>query len=119
MIDKYGSANGFGWQLNQIIGAQVVSVPMSVPIDNTNRAFVTFLLSLCAVFVVLYVALNVMLSRLIVRPVTEMARMADAVSTGDFDMPEFNEKGRSEINHLGASFNRMRRSLEQAMRMID
>src|SRR3974390_289023 len=29
MIKKYGSANGFGWSLDQIISAQVVSVTMS------------------------------------------------------------------------------------------
>ncbi len=30
MIDKYGSTNGFGWKLNEIIGAQIVSVPMAL-----------------------------------------------------------------------------------------
>ena len=28
MVAKYGPANGFGWQLNEVIGAQIVSVPM-------------------------------------------------------------------------------------------
>ncbi len=32
MVDKYGPANGFGWQLNEVIGAQVVSVPMTLPL---------------------------------------------------------------------------------------
>ena len=29
MITKYGANNGFGWTLNEVIGAQVVSMPMS------------------------------------------------------------------------------------------
>ena len=43
---------------------------------------------------------------------------ADKISTGDFDVPEFKEKGGDEVAVLGSSFNRMRRSLEKAMQMI-
>jgi hypothetical protein len=39
MVKYYGPANGFGWKLNDIIGAQVVSVPMTLPIRNAQRAF--------------------------------------------------------------------------------
>jgi protein-histidine pros-kinase len=119
MLSLYGEANGFGWKLNEIVGAQVVSVPMSVPIHNANRAFVTFMTSLFAIFVLVFVALNVMLSWLIVRPIHQMAQVADAVSTGDFDKAEFAEKGKDEIAVLGASFNRMRRSLQKAMQLIE
>ena len=38
MIKKYGSANGFGWKLDEIIGAQVVSVPMKVPVEMADKA---------------------------------------------------------------------------------
>ena len=53
MIARYGNDNGFGWKLGEVVGAQVVSVPMAVPVANANRAFVTFLISICAVFVML------------------------------------------------------------------
>lgn len=119
MLALYGDSGGFGWKLNDIIGTQVVSIPMSVPIGNANRAFLTFMLSLLAVFVVLYVALNLMLTRVIIKPITSMSRVADDVSMGNFDIPEFDEARRNEIGRLATSFNRMRRSLEQAMRMID
>jgi len=119
MLSLYGEANGFGWKMNEIIGAQVVSVPTSVPIENANRAFLTFMACLAAVFVLLFIVLNVMLNWMIVRPVMSMASVADSVSTGDFANPEFSERGTREIAMLGAAFNRMRRSLEKAMRMID
>ncbi len=119
MVALYGVANGFGWKLNEIVGAQVVSVPMSVPVANANRAFLTFMLSLCGVFVLLYLVLNVLLSRIIVKPISDMARAADAISTGDFDIPEFAEGSKNEVGRLAVSFNRMRRSLEQAIKMIE
>jgi protein-histidine pros-kinase len=119
MIKHYGPANGFGWKLNDIIGAQVVSVPMTVPIQNAQRAFLAFIGSLATVFALLFVVLNVMLSRMIVQPISRMSHAADQVSTGNFDIAEFSEKGRDEIALLGRAFNRMRRSLQKALQMID
>jgi HAMP domain-containing protein len=119
MLKLYGEANGFGWKLNEIVGAQVVSVPMSLPIENANRAFRTFMMLLAAVFVAVFFVLNLMLSWMIVRPIHRMSRAADRVSTGDFEIEEFSERGRDEIAVLGASFNRMRRSLQKAMQMIE
>jgi HAMP domain-containing protein len=75
--------------------------------------------SLAAVFAAVFVVLNLMLSWLIIQPVSRMSAAADKVSTGDFDQPEFPENGRDEVAVLASSFNRMRRSLEKAMQMID
>lgn len=119
MIASYGSANGFGWKAGEIVGAQIVSVPMSVPIANANKVFTTLMLSFCGVFVTLYIVLNLMLSRLIIRPIRDMAVAAESVSTGNFDIEEFAENRTDEVGQLGRSFNRMRRSLKQAMRMIE
>ena len=118
MIKIYGEANGFGWKHNEIVGAQMVSVPMDVPLQKAERAFTTFMGSLAAVFVAVFIVLNIMLSWLIVRPIRKMSQSADKISTGEFGEPEFNEKGGDEVAVLGSSFNRMRRSLEKAMQMI-
>jgi len=119
MIKLYGPNNGFGWKLDEVIGAQVVSVPMSLPIQNANRAFYTFIASLAGVFAVLFVILNLMLSALIVRPITRMSDAAERISTGDTDIPELEESGRDEVADLARSFNRMRRSLEKAISLIE
>jgi hypothetical protein len=39
MIRLYGGDNGFGWKLDDIIGAQIVSVPVSVPVRMAENAF--------------------------------------------------------------------------------
>jgi protein-histidine pros-kinase len=119
MIKVYGPANGFGWKLNEVIGAQVVTVPMDVPHRNANKAFITFMASLAVVFLIIFAALNIMLSLLIVRPIRRLSEAADKISTGDFTEPEFSEKGKDEMAVLSSSFNRMRRSLEKAMQMIE
>ncbi len=118
MVALYGDKNGFNWSLNEIVGAQLVSVPMALPIENANRAFKANMGSLLMVFVVLFIALNVMLSQLIVKPITNMSQTADRMSVGHFDIPEFPTDGKDELAVLGASFNRMRRSLQVAMKIV-
>ncbi|MGZ5073226.1 MAG: c-type heme family protein [Usitatibacter sp.] len=118
MIKLYGENNGFGWKHQEIIGAQVVSVPMALPIKNANDAFMVFMGSLAAIFVVTFIVLNLMLSLMILRPITRMSAAADKISQGDFDVPEFG-KSRDEIGMLGTSFNRMRRSLQKALKLIE
>jgi protein-histidine pros-kinase len=119
MIKLYGTANGFGWKHNEIVGAQIVSVPMSVPIQKAKQAFYTFMGSLCGVFVLIFIVLNIMLGSVIVKPLAKMAQLADEISTGKMEIPEFEASGRDEIAVLARSFNRLRRSLEKAMKMIE
>ncbi len=119
MVKIYGPNNGFGWKEGEIIGAQIVSIPVSVPVQNANRAFMTFMGSLAAIFVVTFIVLNVMLSFMIIRPISQMSAAADKISTGDFDVPEFAGQGKDEISTLGTSFNRMRRSLQKALKLLD
>lgn len=118
MIKAYGPSNGFGWKLNETIGAQIVSVPMALPVAAANRAFYTFMASLAAVFAVLFVSLNLMLSMMIVRPIRAMAEAADRISVGDTDITDLKASGRDEVSVLARSINRMRRSLEKAIKLI-
>jgi protein-histidine pros-kinase len=119
MIDQYGSANGFGWKMNEVIGAQVVSVPMSVPIKRADETFRTFMLSLAGVFVVTFVLLNAMLHGMVIRRVTRLSAIADQVSLGNLDAGEFRTRSSDEIGVLTEALGRMKVSLVQAMKMLE
>lgn len=119
MTELYGTANGFGWKLNDIIGAQVVSVPMSVPIKRANETFRTFMLSLAGVFLVTFVLLNVMLHLMVIRRVMRLSAIADQVSLGNMDAGDFRTRSRDEIGVLTEALGRMKVSLVQAMKMLE
>ena len=119
MVARYGPANGFGWNLNEVIGAQIVSVPLGVPLQRADKVFKLFVPSLVGVFVGVGIVLNVMVWVLVVRPVTRLSALADRVSQGDLDAPEFKTGGRDEIATLSDSFSRMRASVVQAMKLLD
>ncbi|HEX9184430.1 MAG TPA: DUF3365 domain-containing protein [Burkholderiales bacterium] len=119
-VERYGPANGFGWKVNEIIGAQIVSVPTDVPIARANAAFKTFMVSLTVVFALIFVALNLMLWFMVIRPVTRLSRFADQVSQGEnLDAADYPVSSRDEIGVLTQSFNRMKKSLVQAMKMLE
>jgi HAMP domain-containing protein len=118
MIRRYGSDNGFGWQLNEIVGAQIVSVPMALPVRMANQAFQTLVISLAAVFLASLILLDLLLLFAVVRPLRRLSTMADQISVGQVDMPELPAGGSDEIAVLAGSFNRMRRSLDRAMKML-
>ncbi len=119
MIDLYGPEHGFGWTLNEVLGAQIVSVPMAVPLARAMRTFTTVMTGLTGVFAVMVVLLNVMLHFVIIRPVRQIAAAATAVSLGQMDAPEYVVRGKDEISALAEAFNRMRRSLANALKMLD
>ncbi len=118
MVRMYGPDHGFGWQLGERVGAQIVSVPMSVPEAMADRAFRDLMLWLAAISLGTLVLLNLALVITVVRPVTRMSAAADAISRGDLDVPELPVRGSDEIATLAASFNRMHRSLSKAMALL-
>ena len=119
MVAKYGPANGFGWNLNEVIGAQIVSVPLGVPLQRADQTFKVFISSLIGVFIAVGIVPNLMVWMLVVRPVTQLSALADRVSQGELDAPEFEARGRDEIATLSDSFSRMRASVVQAMKLLD
>ncbi|MGO9230700.1 MAG: DUF3365 domain-containing protein [Bryobacteraceae bacterium] len=118
MLRRYGSNNGFGWQPNEIVGAQIVSVPMALPTRMANQEFLTLVSCLAAVFLASLVLLDLLLLFTVVRPLRRLSATADQISVGQVDMPELPASGRDEIAILAGSFNRMRRSLDPAMKML-
>jgi len=119
LIAKYGSNNGFGWQNHEIVGAHVVSVPFATASANAERAFRAFMISLAAVFSAVFLVVNALLYFLVVRPVRQIARVADRLSLGDSTAEDFPLRGAKEIVSVTRSFNRMRTSLEKALKMLE
>lgn len=119
MVDRYGPANGFGWTLNEVVGAQIISVPTKVPLERADKAFTVFMGSIAAVFVAIGVVLNLMLWAMVIRPIGQLSHFADRVSLGELDIDEFKRNSKDEIGVLARSIGRMRTSMVQAMKMLD
>lgn len=119
MLAIYGESNGFGWKLNEIIGAQIVTLPMSVPVKKANTAFYTFAGVLFGVFVLIFLALHIMLGHFVIRPLERIAAAANEISRGNLDVGELSEAGHDEVGRLAVVFNRMMRSLKKALQLLE
>ena len=118
LVEKYGPANGFGWNLNDIVGVQLVSVPTTVAQARAQRAFDTFMLSLAGVLITIAVVLNLLLWWMFIRPVTRISALADRVSLGDLEATDLNVRSGDEIQTLAESLARMRKSMVQALQLL-
>jgi len=119
MIALYGAKNGFGWKLNEVVAAQVVSIPLGVPLQRAYANLLLFMAMLGGTFLIILLVVDRLLRSLVVKPVVDISKMASDVSMGQFDAPEYNRSTQDEIGSLASSFNRMRRSLQNAMRMLE
>ena len=117
-IATYGSDRGFGWQLNEIVGAQIISVPASEVVKQAQNLS-WLVIGKVLIFLVLgIVLLNIFLKFTITDPINKMSSLSKNLSTGDFSV-EFDHKSNDEIGILAKSLNRLKVSLKMAMEMIE
>jgi HAMP domain-containing protein len=119
MLAVYGSANGFGWKENEIVGAQIISVPMSVPVKIADQAFHRLLIYLIVTLGITIATLDAGLYWFVIRPLKLVSDTADRVSKGERNVSPLLVIGNDEIATVTASFNRMQVSLAKALAMLE
>lgn len=118
MIAVYGSNSGFGWKPGSIVAAQIVTVPMSVPLQKANQAYHVLLAYLIVTLGVTMIVLDVAVYFIVIRPLKLVSDTADRVSKGEMHAPPLPVKGNDEIAAVTKSFNRMQLSLVKAFKML-
>jgi len=119
MVKRYGSQNGFGWQPNEIVAAQIISIPMTVPIKIANAGLRNLLITLGTIFFATIALIDIGMYLIVIRPLRKVSQSADRISTGEIDLPPLPVKGKDEIAEVTTSFNRMHTSLKKAMEMLN
>jgi len=120
MVERYGTVNGYGWKLNEIVAAQMMSVPADRVITQARQSFFLILAMISAIFVAIIFLLNLFLHRTVNRPLKRITQMAEQVSKGNMAI-DFEQLANhnDEIGNLGKAFQRMKLSLEMAMKRLN
>lgn len=118
LLATYGSENGFGWNLNEIVGAKIVSVPASRVFNEARRLQLLVIGSISVFFLLAIFLINLFLKFSVTKPLRKMAQWSKQVSTGT-TTEEYEHPVNDEIGILAASLNRMKVSLEMAMNMLN
>ena len=111
MLAQYGTANGFGWQLHEVVGAQIVSVPTSVSSRVAESAIHALVTALVSFALISLIVLNVLLTVFVIRPINRIAAAAHAAADGQSDLAELPTTGGDEIATLAGAFDRLRRRI--------
>lgn len=116
-IATYGKENGFGWEMNQILGTQIVYVPAKQLFESAHQAFVLFIGIFVAVFAIVILLINYLLQRNMIQPIKPLAQLAEKLSNDSLDANEASEfeqrklgaiaKRNDELGQLGRVFQRM------------
>ena len=118
LIASYGSDNGFGWQLNEIVGAQVISVPSSAVFKAAQKLRYLVMGNVVVFLLLASLLLNLFLKFTITNPLKKMSHSSKQLSMGDMNIT-FEQKSNDEIGILAASLNRLKVSLKMAMDMLE
>ena len=118
LLATYGTKHGFGWKLNDIVAAQIVYVPAEEIMASVRRSFVMTLGILIGTFLLIVFSLNFLLKRTVIQRIQKIAKTAQAASLGDMKA-DFEEDSKDEIGILAMAFNRMKYSLEVAMKRLN
>jgi HAMP domain-containing protein len=119
MVAKYGLTRGFGWQLGDVVGAQMLTVPLTDQLRGVARLLGLLAAGLVLAFAISYFALSAALEFMVVRPLNVLATAADGASRGAFGVLTSLRSGIREIRILGASIERLRLSLMKALQELD
>jgi sensor histidine kinase YesM len=128
-LASYGTENGFGWKLHDILGTQIIYVPASKVFDSARQAFSLFIGIFIGIFTLVILLINYLLKRNVIQPIKPMAQMAQKISADTMSVEEAEEFDRKslgaiakrgdELGQLGRVFQKMVREIyarEQRLR---
>lgn len=119
MVERYGAVNGYGWKLNEVVAAQMMSVPADKVITQARQSLLLILGIIAAIFIVIILLLNLFLRRTVTQPLKQIVQKADQVSKGNMAIEFERTSNNDEIAELGKAFQRMKLSLEMAMKRLN
>ena len=107
----YTGNNGFGWELDKVIGTKIIYVPADKVDKIAKQNFLIILGTFMAIFAISISLVNLWLKQHIVRPLNQITQVAEAVSLGDMDA-NFENEYKDEIGRLADAFRRVKTTLE-------
>jgi len=99
-LNSYGSENGFGWHLNEIIGAQTIYVPVREVFTIYRQQFFLAMVNFTGIFAVIAVLINWLLKRTVIEPITPMAKLAQEISKDEINSDSTVELNLRKLNKV-------------------
>jgi protein-histidine pros-kinase len=119
MLAQYPGGNGFDWKMGDVIGVQIVEVPVQAAKSKALHSFLVTIGSLASVFVLTLTIFLILLRRYVTHPLEAITRATRSKSMGYSGAAD---QARSRIggqfHELEESIHRLKVSLDEAMRIF-
>ena len=115
LINTYGSARGFNWKLNEIIGTRIISVPTSLQYQKARESVLSYLLLIASVFVVAYTAVLLIVQQLVTKPLNAITNLVEKISLHQLEEARLPVKDSDSLGKLKRAINRLLISLNRAL----
>ena len=77
-LTTYGSNNGFGWKLNEIVAAQMISVPYEEVFNNAQRTWSLVMGLLIAIFTIIIIVINFLIKKGVIARIKKIEKSLNA-----------------------------------------
>ncbi|OUL20978.1 histidine kinase [Nostoc sp. RF31YmG] len=120
-VQRYGTQNGYGWKLNQVVGTQIIYIPASEVFANARKALFLFISIFIGIFALVLLSINYLLKWRVIQPLKPMAQIAQTISRETVSVNEVRDLERQaltqivqrtdELGQLGRVFQKMVREV--------
>jgi HAMP domain-containing protein len=125
LIATYGSEYGFGWELNEIVAAQIIYVPAEEVFNATLRSFSLVMAIFIVILALVVILINLLLRRYVIEPVMVMGGLAQKISADemaaeDAESAEITSLAarRDELGYLARLFQKMARQVHARTELL-
>ena len=114
LVNTYPDGGGFGWELGEVIAAQIIYVPADEVLQSARLSFYIIIGIFVGVFTIVLVTLNLVMRPVVVSPVKTLAVFAQRVRDDQLTEDDLDELSMAkvttrhdELGQLARIFNKM------------
>jgi hypothetical protein len=116
MVATYGPINGFGWQMDEAVGVQVLTVPVAHELRGAYEMVLLLGSGLFVILMIAYIMISGTIQHHLVDPLAKLTRRAEDASIGSYSSPDQStDGGSSELLALSNAITRLQSSLRKAL----
>jgi hypothetical protein len=113
LLATYGDQGGFGWQLNEVVAAQIIYVPASDVLNRGRALFLIAIAMFAVVFAIAIILLNRLLKPAVIQPAQQMAALAQDIIEDKMDTERFHPEYLTAVAQRGDELGHMARVFQQ------
>ena len=113
LINTYGSEGGFGWELGEIVAAQMIYVPAEEVFNTARLSLTLVMIIFVVIFTIVILLINFLLRRNVISPVGNIAAVAEKVTAGSITDAELKSERLHSIVDRGDELGQLSRIFEK------